>query len=156
VIAELTRYRRMLEHDGWANFEALASLRSAPPAERTRAWLAHIVGAELLWLSRIREEPPVAPVWPDWDLDRCERELTALQAEWLRCLESLDEEALEDGVGYRNSQGQFWTSSVADILTHVVLHAAYHRGQIAAAVREAGATPAYTDYIHAVRSRLIE
>jgi uncharacterized damage-inducible protein DinB len=156
MTAALTRYRRMLEHDGWANFEALASLRSAPAAERTRAWLAHIVAAELLWLSRIREEPPTAPVWPDWDLDRCERELTGLQAEWLRCLADLDEEALEDGVGYRNSEGEFWTSSVADILTHVVLHAAYHRGQIAAAIREGGRAPAYTDYIHAVRSRLIE
>jgi uncharacterized damage-inducible protein DinB len=156
MTTELLRYRRMLEHDGWANFEALGSLRSAPPSEGTRAWLAHIIGAELLWISRIREGPPTAPVWPDWDLDRCEQELTALQAEWLRCLDGLDEEALEDGVGYRNSQGQFWTSSVADILTHVVLHAAYHRGQIAAAIRQAGATPAYTDDLHAVRSRLIE
>ena len=47
-------------------------------------------------------------------------------------------DGLTDGVAYRNSKGEFWTSTVADILTHVVLHAAYHRGQIAAAVREAG------------------
>ena len=45
---------------------------------------------------------------------------------------------------------------MADILSHVVLHASYHRGQIASAMREAGGTPAYTDFIHAVRSGLIE
>ena len=96
------------------------------------------------------------PVWPDFDLETCAAELTDLQGEWMRCLEALDDEALEDGVAYRNSKGEFWTSTVTDILMHVVLHAAYHRGQIAAAIREAGGTPAYTDYIHAVRSGLIE
>ena len=39
-----------------------------------------------------------------------------------------------------------------DILTHVTMHSAYHRGQIAADVRVAGFTPAYTDFIHAVRT----
>jgi uncharacterized damage-inducible protein DinB len=62
------------------------------------------------------------------------------------------EEDLADGVAYRNSKGEFWTSSVGDILTHVLLHAHYHRGQIAASQREAGGEPAYTDFIHAARS----
>ena len=31
---------------------------------------------------------------------------------------------------------------------HVIMHSAYHRGQIAADVRAAGLTPAYTDFIH--------
>ncbi|HEY6147556.1 MAG TPA: DinB family protein [Thermoanaerobaculia bacterium] len=34
---------------------------------------------------------------------------------------------------------------------HVVIHGGYHRGQIAAELRAAGFTPAYTDYIEAVR-----
>jgi uncharacterized damage-inducible protein DinB len=45
---------------------------------------------------------------------------------------------------------------VGDILTHVVAHSAYHRGQIAAAVRAAGGAPAYTDFIHAARRGLVE
>ena len=43
-----------------------------------------------------------------------------------------------------------------DILTHVVLHSAYHRGQIASQMRAGGAPPAYTDFIHAARQGLIE
>jgi uncharacterized damage-inducible protein DinB len=155
-MTELVRYRRLLEQDGWANFEALEALKAGPAPEKTRIWLAHIVGAERTWLARIRQEPPTMPVWPDLDLAACETELAALQAEWASCLAALDDEAFEDGVGYRNSKGEFWTSSVGDILTHVALHAAYHRGQIAAAIREAGGSPPYTDYIHAVRSGLVE
>jgi uncharacterized damage-inducible protein DinB len=37
-----------------------------------------------------------------------------------------------------------------------VVHGGYHRGQIAAAVREAGGEPAYTDFIHAVRAGLVD
>ena len=57
---------------------------------------------------------------------------------------------------YTNSRGEAWTSTVEEILTHVVIHSAYHRGQIASDVRASGGVPAYTDYIHAVRQRLTE
>jgi uncharacterized damage-inducible protein DinB len=153
---ELARIRRLLAHDGWANAAALAALRVAPATARARAWMAHIVGAERLWLARIREEPPAMAVWPELDLDACAAELAGLQGEWMQLLDGLDDDALHEGVAYRNSKGEFWTSTVADILTPVALHASYHRGQIAAAVREAGSEPAYTDYIHAVRMGLVE
>jgi len=45
---------------------------------------------------------------------------------------------------------------VQDILTHVLLHSAYHRGQIASQVRSSGEQPPYTDFIHAARQSLIE
>jgi len=156
VSPELARLRRLLEHDAWANAAALASLGSGPASGQARAWMAHIVGAEYLWLARLHQRPSEMPVWPDFDLDSCATRLTELAGEWMQFLESLDEDALVDGVAYRNSKGEFWTSTVGDILTHVVLHAAYHRGQIAAAVRGAGGEPAYTDFIHAVRMGLIE
>jgi uncharacterized damage-inducible protein DinB len=153
---ELTRFRRLFEHDEWANAAALTALREGPAPEKARRWMAHIVATEWLWLARLRQEPSAMPVWPDLDLESCAAELTELQGEWMRCLESLDEHGLDDGVAYRNSKGEFWTNTVGDILTHVVLHASYHRGQIASAIREAGGTPAYTDFIHAVRTGLIE
>jgi uncharacterized damage-inducible protein DinB len=50
-------------------------------------------------------------------------------------------------VTYRNSAGREFASPVEDILLHVALHGAYHRGQIAAALRGAGAVPEPTDFI---------
>ena len=52
---------------------------------------------------------------------------------------------------YQNSKGEKFSSRQADILMHVVMHGAYHRGQIAAAIRAAGSEPAYTDFIHCIR-----
>jgi uncharacterized damage-inducible protein DinB len=37
------------------------------------------------------------------------------------------------------------------MLTHVTLHGAYHRGQIAASIRAGGDTPTATDYIAFIR-----
>jgi uncharacterized damage-inducible protein DinB len=153
---EVTRFRRLFEHDAWANATALAALRAGPAPHHARAWLAHIVAAERLWLARLRQEPPTMPVWPDLDLEECAAELAELQGGWIGWLDTLDQDGLGDGVGYRNTKGEFWTSTVGDILTHVVLHGSYHRGQIASAIRAAGGTPANTDFIHAVRSGLIE
>jgi len=39
------------------------------------------------------------------------------------------------------------------ILSHVIIHGGYHRGQIAILLRQAGSDPAVTDFIAYVRSR---
>ncbi|HYC31176.1 MAG TPA: DinB family protein [Gemmatimonadales bacterium] len=155
MTADLAHHARQLRWDAWANRETLASLRrtGAPAAVR---WLAHIAGAELLWLGRLTGEPSEVAVWPELALDEVADHLSRLESAWPRYLASMTDEELEEPVGYRNSRGEFWTSGVGDILTHVVTHSAYHRGQIAASVRAAGGESAYTDFIHAVRKGLIE
>jgi uncharacterized damage-inducible protein DinB len=155
-MSEVARFRRLFEYDAWANAAALTSLRLGPAPDKARAWMAHIVGSERLWLARLYQVPSEMAVWPELDVEACAAELTKLLADWMRYLEEVDEEGLADGVAYRNSKGEFWTSTVADILTHVVVHGGYHRGQISAAVRAAGGEPAYTDFIHAVRTGLVD
>jgi uncharacterized damage-inducible protein DinB len=149
-------YARLLRYDAWANAETLRSLRQGGAPAKAMRWMGHIVGASALWLARLRQEPPAMAVWPDLDLDGCAAGIDRLAGSWPRYLETLAPAGLEQGVGYRNSLGEYWTSSVGDILTHVAMHGAYHRAQIAAAVREGGGEPAYTDFIHAVRQGLVE
>lgn len=153
---ELERHSWLLRYDAWANAETVSSLRSSAEPPQALRWMAHIVGAELLWLSRLTDEPPRLEVWPALDLEACAGRVAQLAGAWPHYLGGLAADDLTDGVAYRNSKGEFWTSTVGDILTHVVIHSAYHRGQIASAVRAAGGAPAYTDYIHAVRQELIE
>jgi uncharacterized damage-inducible protein DinB len=151
----LGRYARLLRYDAWANAATLGSLQSGDPPAKALRWMGHLVGSGRLWLARLRDEPPAMAVWPDLDLEQCAAGITHLAEQWPRYLETLRDEDLEESVGYRNTRGEYWTSSVADILSHVAMHGTYHRGQIAAAVRESGGEPAYTDFIHAARQGLL-
>lgn len=149
-------YARLLRYDAWANAESLGSLRGGAVPGKALRWMGHIVGSGALWLARLRQEPPPMPVWPDLDLEGCAAGIERLAGNWPRYLATVSPAGIEEGVAYRNSLGENWTSTVGDILTHVAMHGAYHRAQIAAAVRESGREPAYTDFIHAVRQELVE
>lgn len=146
--------RRLLRYDAWANQETLRSLKqSAPP--RSLRWMAHIVGAEYLWMARLRRRNAALPVWPELDVEACGERLNELSRLWPEYLDDARDSFAEE-VPYTNTKGEAWTSTVEEILTHVVIHSAYHRGQIASDVRASGGEPAYTDYIHAVRQGLLE
>lgn len=149
----VARFQRELDYDAWANREVLRHLQreSSPPAN-CAGWLAHVLGAQSEWLARLSGATSGLPVWPTLTLDELESHLARLQGEWQRFLMELGPQGLERRITYVNTKGQTWTSRVEDVLTHVLLHGAHHRGQIASALREAGLTPPYTDYIHATRS----
>jgi uncharacterized damage-inducible protein DinB len=156
MLPEPDYYARLLRYDAWANGETLRSLHGGEVPAKAMRWMGHIVGSGALWLARLKQESPAMPVWPDLDLGECAGGIERLAADWPRYLETLSPAHIDEGVGYRNSLGEYWTSAVGDILTHVAIHGAYHRAQIAAAVREGGREPAYTDFIHAVRQGLVE
>jgi len=146
----------LMGYDTWANRESAVSLiRASMTPERAGAWLAHIAGAEWLWWARIKNEQPRFAVWPTLPPDRCDREFAELGERWRGYLDGAKAAELERSVSYTNSKGEAWSSRVGDILFHLVIHSAHHRGQIAAAVRAAGGEPAYTDYIHAVRTGVL-
>jgi uncharacterized damage-inducible protein DinB len=152
VIRQLTR---LLQYDIWANGETVESLGQGSPPPRSLKWMGHIVGAECLWLARLRAEPAQLPVWPDLPVDQCAARLSELSRMWHTYLADAGASRVAERVTYTNSKGEEWTSAVEDILTHVTIHSAYHRGQIASDLRAAGQIPAYTDFIHAVRQGLI-
>ena len=147
--------RRLLLYDAWANYETLESLRKSAPPSRSLRWMAHIIGAEYLWLARLRRDPATIAVWPELGLDECGERLAELSRRWPEYLDN-QLQSLAEPVSYTNSKGEAWTSTVEEILTHVTIHSAYHRGQIAADVRATGMVPAYTDYIHAVRHGYVQ
>ncbi|HEU4830054.1 MAG TPA: DinB family protein [Gemmatimonadales bacterium] len=143
-------FRPLLEQLAWADERALQTLRSSPADEpRARELLAHVIGAETVWLARIEGREPDLAVWPPLTLDECEaasRRVRAGYAALLARIES-DPAELTRMVHYRNSAGLEFDSSVTDILRHVALHGAYHRGQVALLARMSGIAPQATDYI---------
>ena len=71
---------RLFAYDGWANGEVSARLSPAAPARAVRI-LAHIGGAQWLWLQRLLGGPPVV-VWPEWTIEQCRKQFEALRYAW--------------------------------------------------------------------------
>jgi len=152
----MTPYKRLLAYEGWANHEAAeALLCAANPVTRVVRIMAHIVGASWLWYSRVVSQLSPMPVWPELPPEDLHASIDAVQRSWEALIESLTPEQLNKRIEYVNSKGEPWTSTVEEILTHLFMHSAYHRGQIALLLRMDNQEPAYTDYIHAVRQKLI-
>ena len=87
------------------------------------------------------------PVWPTLSLAECETLAAQNASGYTEYLEKLTDSGLASRVRYRNTKGDEYTNSVLDILTHVVIHGAYHRGQIARIIGRAGGQTPNTDYI---------
>ena len=149
----LDSFRELFTYDDWANREAADSIaRAANAPSKARRVLAHIIGTQWLWMARIQGVAPKMAVWPELSVADCPPQSAALRANWSQLLSTLGGDGLARGIPYQNSKGEPWTSTVADILMHVILHGAYHRGQIATLLRDSGGEPAYTDFIHSVRT----
>jgi uncharacterized damage-inducible protein DinB len=149
--------RREFAYDEWANKEVLNAIRAAGSAnQRSLQLMSHILAAELVWLERLKQQSQSVPVWPEPDLAQCEAQAAKLGGQWLEFLDLITAGDVSQSISYKNSKGEQWTSTIVDILTHVVMHSAYHRGQIASHMRANGQTPAYTDFIHGLRQGLVK
>jgi len=147
----LEQLNRLFAHMRWADVRALESLRTGRIPPETLAVYAHVLGAEHVWLSRLRQQPPRMVVWPNIPLEECAALATENADGFEQFLGGLSEAMLSSELSYVNSAGQSFRSRVDDMLLQVVTHGTYHRGQIASQVRKAGGTPAPTDYIGFVR-----
>ncbi|MBL9030173.1 MAG: DinB family protein [Phycisphaerae bacterium] len=168
-MSESERLRRLHEFDRWGNRLALASIKSCEGVllsqasrigaavddvyeryARALAVMGHILWAQRRWLWRMGECEPPPEVMPvkEWPVSRLEQEATDLDGLWARFLEGITDEDLAEPVRYLGSDGQAYQDTVADIVTHVLMHGTYHRGQVAMLVKQCGGRPAETDFIY--------
>lgn len=151
--------RTLFVYDAWANalmFEAVAAL---PPEQPTRpvagsfpsllATLAHIVGAEWIWMRHwLGESPTEVPGWLRTPaLADIRARLAVVEHERDTFLAKLSDADLARPITYRLFSGDTRTDPLADLVTQAVNHATYHRGQVANQLRELGHKPPSTDFI---------
>jgi len=153
---DLAYFKRLLAYEEWANRQVIDTLRALEePPPRPLNLLSHLVASHRLWLGRLESAPSSIEVWPELTLLQCQIQVRDLRSSWKTWLDTLDAEDLDRTIDYVNTRGEPWSNSVRDILTHVIAHSAYHRGQIAMSIRDAGHAPPVTDFIHASRRGLI-
>jgi len=166
----IQHYRRIFDYESWAGERVLDSFErakyhlehdasaiaaEASPFIRAIEIDAHIQAARRLWLTRVDPgllDPPDTGLFPVWSLDRVTHEHRTLDKAWSARLAIADDNDLSRTVSYTTTEGTDFTTALHDILTHVVNHSSYHRGQIARLIAECGVQPAVTDFIFYARA----
>jgi len=144
---------RLMQHADWANRRVLDLLNATNVTEQRALLLfAHVLTTERIYLERMRGlDPWPQHFWPELSRAECAVLVAENRRQYESFFDALAEADLDHAVKYRNSKGVEFHTPIKDLLTHVTLHGAYHRGQIAAAIRAAGSEPVNTDFITFVR-----
>lgn len=137
----------------WADGQLLPALAACPCAQAEALPLfGHVLAAEHVWLSRLEKREPRVPVWPTLTVEECQKLAAENAAAYRAYAASLDDAKLAEVLHYRTQAGQEMSTAVVDILTHVVIHGAYHRGQVAKMIGKTGVSAPTTDFIAYVRA----
>jgi len=156
--------RTLFAYDSWANRRLLEACAALSPEQFTkdlgssfrsvRDTLAHIMGAEFLWLERFQGRTATLPS-PEGFAD-----IAALRTRWAQVesdlaayIGKLTAADLERSFDYRDMKGNPHTSVLWQTLQHLANHSTYHRGQATTLLRQLGAKPIGTDLIGFYRER---
>lgn len=144
----IEQLQRLGRHGEWADARLLtAAQQAAGDLSTVLSELAHVRGAQEVWLSRIDGRPATLPVWPTLTLAELEAAGTAIDAAMRSVLGSLTAAALTGEVAYTTSAGVAYRTPLGDILLHLLTHGQYHRAKANAALRAIGATAVNVDFI---------
>ena len=156
---DLETIRELYGYNRWANARSLQAASTVSHEDfikevggsfaSLRGTLAHMYGAEWIWLERWRgtsprklpfslDFPDVETIRSRWqDVERGQKEF----------LGGLDQGRLGEVISYVNLKGETFAYPLGRMLQHVVNHSTYHRGQVATLLRQLGATPLSTDLL---------
>jgi uncharacterized damage-inducible protein DinB len=159
--------RTLYEFNAWANrreLEAAAALTNEQFTKHlgssfssVRDTLAHIMGAEWIWLERFQGRSPGA-------LPEATRfaDVASLRKTWLEQEEHLlkfvlgvSQEDLNRVLEYKTLKFGTYSNPLWQSMQHVVNHGTYHRGQVTTMLRQLGAQPILTDLMHYYRERAV-
>jgi uncharacterized damage-inducible protein DinB len=154
----LSEVRSLFAYNEWANQRVFDSVTPLSEEQFARPLsgsfssigdtLAHIVGAEWVWLRRWNGESPGSI--PDFvkssTVESLRSKLSDIEREREKFLASLAEPDLARQIAYTNFAGERLSYPLRDLFVHVVNHSTYHRGQVATMLRQVGAKPSGTDY----------
>jgi uncharacterized damage-inducible protein DinB len=148
-------FLKLFRYDYYANLQILNAIFAANQPQSAVRLMAHLLGAQQIWLSRCTEIPLLNhTIWPDWQAilfrDIIENNYKAITS----YLSDRNDNDFAKKITYYNSKGDKFTNTLTDILTQVTNHGTHHRAQIGLLLKEAGLTQLpIIDYIFFMRSQ---
>ena len=156
---QLDTIRELYDYNHWANQRVLSAMTPLTDDMFTRNMgnsfvslrdtLAHILGAEWIWLERWLGRSPKALLsasdFPT--LQALQRSWAAVRLDQNQYIQTLVPDRLNDDVSYTNTRGERYSYALWRQMLHVINHSSYHRGQVTTLLRQMGAEPAGTDLL---------
>ena len=151
-------FSRLFQYQHWANKKIL-ELISDHQDPKSLEILSHNLGAELIWLQRIGkvefsekakqvlENAKLIMNGGSLSFDEIEFAVYELEKVWGLFFTNIFEDSLTEIVHYKNLKGDQLSNRLSDILTHVVNHSSYHRGQISMNLKAKGLKTIPNDFI---------
>jgi uncharacterized damage-inducible protein DinB len=157
--------RQLYDYNAWANRRAMEAAAALTPEQFTkplgssfssvRDTLAHIYGAEWIWLERFQGRSPAS--LPDvnqfTDLASLRERWIEQEARLLGFVRGLTQADLDRVMEYKTLKFGVYRNPLWQSMQHLVNHGTYHRGQVTTLLRQLGAQPILTDLMHFYRER---
>ena len=157
--------RQLYDYNAWANHRAMDAAAVLTPEQFTkplgssfasvRDTLAHIHGAEWIWLERFQGRSPAS--LPDASQFA---NLASLRERWLEhearllgFVRGLTQADLDRAMEYKTLKFGVYRNPLWQSMQHLVNHGTYHRGQVTTLLRQLDAQPILTDLMHFYRER---
>ena len=160
--------KALYDYDRWANRRLFDKVVSLPPGAADRemgpqfsfptlkGMLAHILGAEAIWLARWKGSSPTAILkakdFPD--LEALSSRWHRVEAELSAFIGGLSDADLTRVIRYTNTEGQSFSLQLWPLMQHVANHSTHHRSELATMLTMLGVAPPPTDLVvyHLVQS----
>jgi uncharacterized damage-inducible protein DinB len=155
----------LYDYNAWANHRALEAASALPVDLVTkpmgssfpsvRDTLAHIWGAEWIWLERFQGRSPAS--LPDTtqfpDVASLRERWAEQETRLLNFVRGLTQEDLDRTLEYKTLKFGVYRNPLWQSMQHLVNHNTYHRGQVTTLLRQLSAQPILTDLMHFYRER---
>jgi len=159
--------RGLYDYNAWANRRSLAAAAALTPEQFTKTMgssfssvrdtLAHIFGAEWIWLERFQGRSPAG--LPDTtqypDAATLAERWSEFEPRLLNFVRGLSQSDLDRTLEYKTLNFGVYSNPLWQSMQHVVNHGSYHRGQVTTMLRQLGAQPILTDLMHFYRERAV-
>ncbi len=151
--------RALYEYDAWANGKLLQAAAALTDEQFTRGLgssfssvrdtLAHIMGAQWVWLERWQGRTPrgLPPAGEFRSLSSLGERWTEIEAKLLQFIARLKAKEIAAPRPYTTTEGKKFKNPLWQQLQHVVNHGTYHRGQVTTMLRQLETKSPSTDLI---------
>jgi uncharacterized damage-inducible protein DinB len=134
----------LVDHAVWANHEWIVRLERQATEARLYELMSHILLSEQVWFQRIRGEPLDREIWRTLN----PAEMSGLHERNRGVYDQLLSSDLHRQIAYQRFTGEHYESPVSDIVLHLCLHGAHHRGQMARYASEQKIAAPNVDFIN--------